>query len=874
MELFERDAFLVTLNSFLRDTTTGHGRVVVLGGEAGVGKTSLITLFCASAQNVAHIHIGACDPLLTPRPLGPLLDMASDFGGELERLLMSGSSRDLIFHSFLTALSSRSQSTILVFEDLHWADEATLDFMRFLTRRLHNTRTLLIATYRDDEVGPKHPLRVVLGDVATSATVRRLLIPPLSVDAVRALAAGSQIDPVELHHQTGGNPFFVTEVLASSAVGIPATIRDAVLARAARLSPTARRSLDAAAVIGPRVEPWLLMELVGLELEAVDECMGLGVLHVQGDTLNFRHELGRIAVLEAISPYQRLVLHRKVLEALRTANTDTPDFAHLAHHAEASGDREAVLTYAPLAARAAVALKAHREAAAQYARALRFAKGLPPDKHALLLEAWSYECYLTDQLQEAIEGRQSAITIWRQVGDRSKEGEHLRWLSRLFWFVGRNAAAWEAADAALNILEGLPHGSQLAMAYSNRAQLHMLAQEHTQAIAWGEKAVELAEQIGDTATLSHALNNIGAANLFAGNQEGWIQLERSLQIACEAGLEEHVARAYTNLASAAIHDYQFGAADRYLDAGINFSIDHDLESWRLYMLGWQSVSLFYQARWSEAASVAALVLHHPNVSPVSRIQALVVLGRVRARRGDPGVAALLDQALELATSTGELQRLGNVRAARAEAAWLAGDVKTTRMEAEAVYDLAVQCNDRMLTGELALWRWRAGDRGGQQPDTAEPFSLHIAGEWQAAAATWRERGCAYEAAQALADSGDEAALRQAFAEFERLGAHPAATVTRRRLLERGLQNIPRGVRPATRMNPAQLTTREIDILHLIVKGLRNAAIAQQLSISPKTVDHHVSAILSKLGVSTRTEAAREAAQLGVVTQDREQEKPR
>ncbi|HET9221639.1 MAG TPA: response regulator transcription factor, partial [Roseiflexaceae bacterium] len=561
-------------------------------------------------------------------------------------------------------------------------------------------------------------------------------------------------------------------------------------------------------------------------------------------------------------------LHRNVLEALRAANTNNPDFARLAHHAEAAGEGEAVLMYAPVAARSAVALKAHREAAAQYARALRFAETLPPDQHALLLEAWSYECYVTEQLSNAIEGRQAAITHWRTIGNRLKEGENLRWLSRLLWFVGQNAAAWEAADDALKILEDLPPDSQLAMAYSNRAQLHMLSQHRAQAIAWGQKALELAEQIGDTATLSHALNNIGTAHILAGREEGWAQLERSLQIAHEAGLEQHVARAYTNLATAAVHDYQFSAASRYLDAGIAYCIDHDLDSWRLYILGWRSTMLFHQGYWSEASAVADEVLRHPNVSTINRIQALVVLGRVRARRGDPGVASALALALELAAPTGELLRIGPVRAARAEAAWLSGDMQKTREEARGAYDLAIQCQDRILTGELALWLWRAGDDDAPQADVAEPFSMQLVGKWSEAAAYWRELGCPYEAAQALADSGDETALRQAFTEFERLGAYPAATAASRRLRQLGVQSVPRGPRPATRTNPAHLTAREIEILRLIADGLRNAAIAEQLSLSPKTVEHHVSSILSKLGVTSRTAAVREASQMGLIAQDR------
>lgn len=874
MGIFERDRHLAELISLLRDSVATHGRLVLLGGEAGVGKTTLVNLFRASVGKTAHVFIGSCDPLSTPRPLGPLLDVAAALSSELEQLLLSEAPRERIFRQFLATLTAQTSPTILIFEDMHWADEASLDLLRFLGRRLQTIHTLCVVTYRDDEVGPRHPLRVLLGDLATTASVRRLMIPPLSVDGVRALAAASALDPVALYEQTGGNPFFVTEVLASAASGIPATVRDAVLGRIARLSPAARHVLDAAAVIGARVEPWLLQSLLGSEIEAVDECLAVGVLQPQGDYFGFRHELGRNTILEALSPYQRPILHRKILVALQHASTEHSDVARLAHHAEAAGEHEAVLTYAPQAALRAAALKAHREAAAQYARALRYAANLPPEAQARLFEAWSYECYLTDQLHDAIAGRQSAIAIWRQVGDRLKEGENQRWLSRYSWFVGQNAAAWEAADIALAILEQLPRGPQLAMAYSNRAQLHMLSQERDEAIRWGNKAVELAEQLGDSSTLSHAFNNIGMANLYAGFEEGRTQLEHSLQLARRTGFEEHVARAYTNLSTADLHNYRFALADGYLAAGISYCIEHDLESWRLYMLSTHSLSLCMQGNWSEATIIADQVLRHPNVSPISRIQALVVLGRVRARRGDPGVAAALDQALALATPTYELLRLGIVRIARAEAAWLTGDLEQAREEAFSVYALAVRCNDQNVVGELGLWLRRAGEQ--QEPYLAlnEPFRLHCDGMWQEAAAAWRRVGCPYEAALALADSGDPELLRQAFSEFEQLGAQATIAAFMRHLRDRGVQGVPRGARQTTRANPSLLTSREIEILRLIAAGLRNAAIAQQLSITPKTVGHHVSAILSKLGVDTRTAAAQKALELGIVTPDRTTDKPK
>lgn len=501
MELLERAPLLQELDRLLQQAVSGQGSLVFLGGEAGAGKTSVVSHFCRAQGQDSVVLEGACDALSTPRPLGPLLDMAHLLGGELDGMLRKAAPRDQVFRAFLASVTSAARPTLVVFEDVHWADEATLDLLRYLGRRLAAARMLLIATYRDDEIGTTHPLRVVLGDLATTATVRRLAVRPLSEQAVRTMAAGSALDPSTLYQATAGNAFFVTEVLAGAKQGIPATVRDAVLARAARLSAGGRTLIEAGAVIGSPIAPHLLASVLGNSLEALEDCIMGGVLRAHGTDFAFRHELVRQAVLEAISASRLRSLHRGVLAALRQAGWREDDLARLAHHAEGAGDGEAVLIYAPAAARRAASLKAHREATAQYARALRWASARMPEARATLLEAYAYECYLTDRHEDALRAREEALAIWRQAGNRRKEGETLRWLSRLHWFMGRHREAAQAGRAAVAVLEVLPPGPELAMAYSNRAQLHMLAHEHDEAITWGERAIALAEASGDIATL-------------------------------------------------------------------------------------------------------------------------------------------------------------------------------------------------------------------------------------------------------------------------------------------------------------------------------------------------------------------------------------
>ncbi|CAA9580742.1 MAG: transcriptional regulatory [uncultured Thermomicrobiales bacterium] len=568
MELLERDSFLTELGRLLRDATNGNGRLLFLGGEAGIGKTTLVAQFGGTARRTARVLVGACDPLSTPRPLGPLADIVGVLRGEVERLLLASAPRDQVFRAFLAVLADGSGPTLVVFEDVHWADEATLDLLRFLGRRIGSTRGFLLATYRDDEVGPTHPLRIALGDLATTASVRRLTLPPLSERAVGALAEGSDVDPAELYRLTAGNPFFVTEVLAGGAHGIPPTVRDAVLARVARLSAAGRAALDAAAVIGARVEPWLLAEVAGPEAAAATNYVESGLLRAEGRVLAFRHELAREAVRGAIPPPRLLALHRAVLAALLREHGGAVAPARLAHHAEAAHDGPATLRHAEAAAQEAIHLSAHREAAAQYARALRAGGVLEPMRRAALLGAYSHECHNTDDLAEAVRACREAIAIWRELGDRLNEGEQLGRLATLLVVSGRNAEAEEAIDAALTLLEALPASPQLALAYRARAHLRMLDRDSASAIAWGGKALALAERLGARGTTIAALNTIGSAMLVAGDLAGRDPLERSAALARAADLDDQVALAFVNLGSALGEQYHFELAGHYLDEGI------------------------------------------------------------------------------------------------------------------------------------------------------------------------------------------------------------------------------------------------------------------------------------------------------------------
>jgi DNA-binding CsgD family transcriptional regulator/tetratricopeptide (TPR) repeat protein len=841
--LLEREDLLATLASAAAE----GGRLVFVGGEAGVGKTTLLRAF--EAQLGGDVLRGSCENLGTPTPLGPFVDIAAERDGKLAALVAEAADPRTIARAVLDELV---EPVLVVLEDVHWADAATLDALRVLGRRIDGTRGLVIATYRDDEVESGHPLRTVLGELASAPGVSRVRVPRLSLEAVRELAGPIGADAAAIHALTGGNPFFVTEILAVGNASLPETVRDAVLARAASLRVAERRLLEVVALVPGGAELWLLDAVFAGDLEHLDACLAAGMLHEDGHAVAFRHELARLALESTIPPGRRHVLHGRLVDALRTHSHDDLDLARLAHHAERAGDGAAVLEYAPAAARRAASAASHREAAQHYAQALRFADGLPARDRAELLDLFALEAQLTGLSAEAAEAWEEASDLHRALGDRVAAGRSLSWLTRALIPVGRNADAERASSEAIEELESVEPGSDLARAYAAQAYVRMLNRDNADGIAWGTRSAELAERLGDLDTLAYALNMIGTSYVMAGEIETGIEhLERSLALAREHDLWLWIGPALTMLGSGLGEMYELDRSERYLHEHLAFADEHDL--WPNYSRAWLSLVEMYTGRWDQATATAQRVLAEAD-DPISRISALIALGRVRARRGDPGAADALDEALELALPGGHLQRLGHVRAARAEAAWLAGDARRTVEEARASYGLALEKRHLWFAGELAYWQRVAGSLDSWPDWVAEPWRLQLSGAPEAAAVVWSERHCPYEAARALGESEGERSLLDGLTALEALGATPAARAVRQRLRTLGA-SVPRGRRASTRANPAELTSRELDVLRLLAAGKRNAEIAEELVVSRRTVDHHVSAILRKLGVRSRGEAA-------------------
>ncbi len=364
-ELLERTSDLSRLHECAVEAAEGQGRLALVFGEAGIGKTALLRRFRSTLPRRFTVLWGACDPLFTPRPLGPLLEPAEKLGGELAALVAGDARPYEVAGALLGGLRGCAPS-VLVLEDLQWGDEATLDVVRLLARQVESAATLVVLSFRDDSLERATPLGLVVGELPPHAVSARLGLSGLSELTVREMARGTSLDADVLHGRTGGNPFFVTEALAAGTTGVPASVRDAVLARIARLGRPARDLLDAVAVVPQRTEVWLLEAMCRGDLDALDECLRSGVLRAEADGLVFRHELARLAVEETLPPNRAVALHRLALAALSANELGAADLARLAHHAEAAGDTAAVLRYAPAAGEQAAGLGAPREAERQY----------------------------------------------------------------------------------------------------------------------------------------------------------------------------------------------------------------------------------------------------------------------------------------------------------------------------------------------------------------------------------------------------------------------------------------------------------------------------------------------------------------------------
>jgi DNA-binding CsgD family transcriptional regulator/tetratricopeptide (TPR) repeat protein len=859
MELRERQGQLSTLRQYAREARDGHGRLVLVSGEAGVGKSALVDAFVEECE-FARVLTGACDGQFTPRPLGPLHDIAAQAGGALGRLAAEGGPRESLFAAARDELAG-GPLTVAVIEDVHWADEATLDLIRFLARRLKESRSLLLVTYRDQGLPLNDPLVISLADLSSLPGTRRIAVPPLTRAAVDELAVDGPVSGEELYHLTRGNPFYVGEVLRGVPGEVPASARDAVLARLAQLPPEGHRYAGAASLLGTRIDPDLLVEVAGHDAAALDEVVASGLLVNDGPGLRFQHELARVAVEQETSAHRRRPLHQRILAVL--VDRGDADEARLAYHAEGAGDAEAVLRFAPDAGRSAATLRSHREAALQFERALRFADAEPAPVRARLHDALAGELALLDRWEEAALIAEQALTLWRQLEDPSSRSGTELFLSRVMWRLNRGPEALQLAEQAHRGVADLGPSPALARANADLAHAYLNDARDHEALALLDAAEQLARELDLPDVLSDVLNTKACA-LVNQADPGWLDvMRRSIELAREHGLQGPAGRGYANLHAMLAIETRYSEATHWFREGVAYCEEHDIPTYGSCLRSSQAEVELGLGAWDQAEAMSRQLLTKPNLSPANKVTPDQTIGRVLGRRGQPGAMEFLDRAVDAALATGEAGWLLDTIPNRAEIHWLNGDVEL------AVDDLrqAAEVVDVMsgwAQGRIATWLRRLGEEVAVDPETVpEPYRLSLRDEHEASAREWERLLCPFEAALARYDAGTEESLRQALAGFEELGAAPAVRICRRELRRLGVRSVPSGARAVTREHPAGLTPRESEVLDLLVEGLRNDEIAARLVISVKTVDHHVSSVLAKLGVGSRSAAATEARRLGL-----------
>ncbi len=855
--LLEREAEVELLTSMAERVRGGCGAVALVRGEAGIGKTSLLRAVRDRAR--VPFYVGRCEPLSVPEPLGPLHELVSAAGapGALESV---GGDRRSLARSLQAAVTSGGPAIAAV-EDAHWADPATLDVVRVLARRAEDVPMGLVVTLRDDELAANQPLGVLIGDLATDPEIVRVALAALSEDAVRELAGDGGADVGPIVRVTGGNPFLVVEMLAAAET-VPVSVRDATLARVARLGPEAKGVVEVAAVVGQRVQAGLLEELVPGHEGAVKEALARGVLTDDGVMFGFRHELTRRAIEEALSAPRRAALHGVVARFL--ARKSGGDHARIAHHAEAAGLGELASRHAVLAAGEAEHVGALLEAGLQLDRALRVGKGLPAEVRIDLLIRYARNMnFAGRRLEEALVASEQAAVLADTSNDWAASGRARSVMSAALWSLDRLQEARTAAADAVSLLEGTGDDHELARARAAHVRIEAVAFDPAQAIEAGACALEAAAAAGLDEARIDTLISLALAHGHRGDPRAIGMLEQARSEAQQAGTAIQVIRAHVNAVSVASDAREGTYADRVVNDALRLFADFDTAIPRQYLLVVHARTLLDRGRYMDALARVEEGRGdwHGGLVIADAIEALV-----HARRGEHEPREQLEAALAQLEGVPPGWRHLFLSAALAEVAWLEGDLARGREHARAGLGAPFAAQLSRPAGDTLLWAARCGETATWDDDAVplpEPIRLELVGDWRAAIGAWSAVDAPYEAALA-ALPGDERAARSAIATLKRLGASGAARAFARERELRGGTAL-RGPRASTLANAAGLTQREQEVLSVLAGGATNPEIAAALHLSDRTVAHHVSAILSKLGAPTRTaavSAAREAGLLG------------
>lgn len=859
MALIERESAFAALTECAERAQAGHGSVALVVGEAGAGKTSFVNAFVSRRPDDVRLLWGNCDPLPTPRPLGPIVDVSADLSERTRAVLADAEHAYDMFDAVFDDL--RSAPSILVIDDLHWADQGTVDLLRFVLRRVQRSSSLLILTARGDEVDVDSHVQQLLGDISRSPAATSIPLPPLSVAAVTALVGERPIDPDWLHRVTAGNPFFVSEMLDHPVDDLPTSVRNAVLARTVGLDEDAWDLLHLLACAPEAIPDHLLVEL-GITVPPLRRLHQVNLISRTARGVAFRHDLCRTAVAGVIPPGAEPRLHHRMIEAYEAVGRTDP--AVITHHAIGARDQDRIRSAAAAAGQAAARSGAHRQAADFYRTALSSASALPVDEEATLLELLAAECYLVDELDEAIDACRRALHLRQELGIAAHTSANHHAMSVYEWYNANRAAAEDQVAQAISAFDDAPLDApdQLAAlghALAMQANLAMQSSDLDTAESLVRRAAEISATAGEDALKVRVAIIEGICSVMSGSASGREDILAILRSA-PRHLDEIYSSGYSNLSYLDVEERRFEAAAELLDVSIRLTVERDLPVCRVWQMGSRARLHLMRGDWTDAASDAANVLDQ-RCAPLARLWPSLVRGLVALRQG-VGDGGDIDEAWRLALRYREPLRLFPAATAVAERCWLTA-TPAGLDECRRLLDGPELPGLQWARGDLAIWLRRNGVEAVVR-DIAEPYQLYLSGDLQAAADAFGRLGLLYDAALALTETGSEDAVRRGLDMLDGLGALAVADKIRLDLRSAGMVGVPSRRRQASLANRVGLTSRQVEVLGLMRDGLTNAEMASALYLSVKTVGHHVSAILLKLDASNRKEAVKRAQSLGIL----------
>ena len=497
MKLIERDQEFGLLQARADDARAGRGSMLIVSGESGAGKTAFVESFVEQWVRDERLLWGVCDPLPTPRPLGPIHDLAHRLAPATREVLDNSPAPYDIFAALYDDLCAAP--SVLVLDDLHWADQATIDLLRFVLRRISRSRSLVIGIIRDDEVGATHPMWALLGDVARSPRAGSLSIPALTVGAIESLVGARTVDPAWLHGVTGGNAFFVCEMLDHHGDDLPTTVRDAVLARTSGLDPAAWDLLNLL-TCSPGVIPDHLLVELGVTLPASRALAEAGLIRRSSRGVEFRHDLCRVAIRSVIPAGAEPRLHRRMIDAYESTKHGDP--AVLTHHALGANDVDRIRRCATEAGVSAARSGAHTQATEFFTIALEQGGPLQPGNEAELLEQLAWEFYLIDRLADAITACHRAMRIRQELGESAAVSANHHSLSVYQWYNANRGLSEGHATEAMSVLDEETDDAaqlvQLGHAFAMQAYLAVQASDLDAAKPLIGRAREIAEKTRDS----------------------------------------------------------------------------------------------------------------------------------------------------------------------------------------------------------------------------------------------------------------------------------------------------------------------------------------------------------------------------------------